>query len=61
MSDGNRSDTPLYTTSDAWDDAARWMERYRAACPDDEREDIDIYLDEDVYAPESPYWEDTNE
>ena len=33
-----------------------WMANYRAACPEDPREDLDILLDETVYHATSPYW-----
>lgn len=59
MSDQIEHPAPAYTISDAWDDAARWMARYRAATPDDERKDIDIYLDPAMYTPMSPYWGDS--
>lgn len=42
--------------SEAWESASLWMTNYREACPDDDREDLDIYLDETVYKPDSPYW-----
>ena len=51
--------TDDYTTSDAWADAARWMEHWRAAHPGDDRDDVDIYLSQD-YRPDSPYWPNVN-
>jgi len=33
-----------------------WMVTYRQIHPDDDREDIDIFLDGTVYRPDSPYW-----
>ena len=45
----------MYTMTTAWEDADLWMHNWRAAHPDEEREDLDIYLSAD-YGVDSPYW-----
>lgn len=42
--------------STAWENADLWMHNYRHAHPEDDREDLDIYLDGTVYHQDSPYW-----
>ncbi len=46
-------DDPL---SHLYADIDRWLDAYRAACPEDDRVDLDILLDETVYRADSPYW-----
>ena len=47
--------TRIYTVSDAWEDAARWMENYRRDHPEDQHTDCDIFLSDESRS-ESPYW-----
>jgi hypothetical protein len=45
-----------YTIHDCYADIDKWMASYRDAHPEDDREDIDIFLDATVYHVDSPYW-----
>ena len=46
----------MLTLDQLYENIDLWTSNYREAHPEDERDDLDIWMDSAVYRADSPYW-----